>query len=124
MSSFDPTISILKSGLQTTIQDLGRLETIGYGVPMSGVMDSASAAQANQLVMNEVDTPCIEMTMIAPTIAFHKSCLIAITGGDISPKLDDNPIEMYTSIPIQAGQQWVSRLLSYRRRMESQTMGK
>ncbi len=44
---------VLKPGLFTTVQDLGRYGFLEYGVPFSGAMDSYSLIAANLLVGNE-----------------------------------------------------------------------
>ncbi|MBT8273638.1 MAG: hypothetical protein KJO77_07525, partial [Bacteroidia bacterium] len=45
-------IKVLKTGLYSSIQDLGRPGFQIYGVPVSGVMDAYSAKMANILLGN------------------------------------------------------------------------
>ena len=79
------TIDILKPGMLSTIQDLGRDGHQQYGILANGVMDQYSARMANILVGNTQDEAVIECTLIGPTLKFNQDSTIAITGG--SPRL-------------------------------------
>ncbi len=92
-----------KAGLQTTIQDKGRIGYQSYGVPVSGVMDKKAAALANELVENTPETPVLEITLLGPTIKIMGDCQIAITGADLSPKVNQQPILLYKTIQLKDG---------------------
>ncbi|MCR9287545.1 MAG: biotin-dependent carboxyltransferase family protein [Bacteroidetes bacterium] len=77
-----------KPGLHTTIQDLGRIGHQSFGVPVSGVMDEFSAKMANWLVGNQANTPLLEITLLGPKIEFKNDSQIALTGADLSPKIN------------------------------------
>lgn len=79
---------VKKSGLLTSIQDLGRPGFRKFGVPVSGVMDVNSARLANKLVGNPTDFPLLEITQTGPQLHFKKYGALAITGADISPLLN------------------------------------
>ncbi|MCY7291030.1 MAG: hypothetical protein LH615_02500, partial [Ferruginibacter sp.] len=55
------SIKIIKPGVFSTVQDLGRTTFLDQAVPVSGVMDQVSAKIANLLVGNEVDAALIEI---------------------------------------------------------------
>lgn len=93
-----------KCGLFTTIQDVGRSGYKRYGVPESGVMDRQSATLANLLVKNPPQEPVIEITLIGPQIAFSDQAIIAITGAELSPCINDQPASMNKAILVEAGQ--------------------
>jgi len=95
------TLHFLKTGLQTTIQDFGRIGFQHFGVPVSGVMDKVSAKIANKLVGNPPQNPVLEMTLIGAKIEFEGDCQIAITGANISPQINQKPIEMYQTIAVK-----------------------
>lgn len=97
-------IKVIRAGLFSTIQDLGRFGFRKFGVPVSGVMDQSSAKIANALVMNSSKTPVLEITMAGPQLEFDCNCLIAICGADISPRLDEQPIENNRPVFVEAGQ--------------------
>lgn len=96
-------LHFLKTGLQTLIQDLGRIGYQSYGVPVSGVMDRKSATLANELVGNKPTNPVLEITMLGPTIRMEGSCQIAITGADLTPKVNKKPIPLYQTVNIADG---------------------
>jgi antagonist of KipI len=96
-------ITILKPGLLSTIQDLGRYGFQKYGVIVSGAMDSIAHRLANLLVGNEENKPTIEMTLVGPVIQFEQDSLIAITGGDLSPTIDQTPLPNWKAIFVKKG---------------------
>lgn len=96
-------ITILKPGFLTTIQDIGRYGYQKYGVVTSGAMDSISLRLANLLVGNEENQPALEMTIQGPHIRFEQDSLIAITGGDLSPTIEQTPIPLWKAIFVKKG---------------------
>ncbi len=82
-------------GLFTTIQDLGRPNYQKYGVTVSGVMDRYSSRVANLLVGNEEDKACLEVTILGPSLEVENKILFAVTGGNLSPLLNDESIPMW-----------------------------
>ena len=95
-------IKVLKTGFYSTIQDQGRLGHLGYGVPISGTMDSYSSLFANTLIGNNENDAVLEMTMTGADLLFLGSTTIAITGADMSPTLNGKPIEMFKSIIVNS----------------------
>ena len=97
-------IKIIKAGLLTTIQDMGRYGYQETGMAVSGVMDTRSASLANILVGNEETEGVLEVTIMGPTIEFTEDNIIAVTGGDLGAAIDGTPIERYAAIRVKAGQ--------------------
>lgn len=98
------SITVLNPGLLTTVQDFGRVGYQQFGVSVSGVMDPRSTTIANILVGNEDGEAVLECTMMGPQLQFDRANCIAITGGDLGPTLDGQPIPSYRAIQVQAGQ--------------------
>lgn len=96
-------LQVNKVGLQTTIQDLGRRGFQKYGVIVSGVMDPYAHRIANVLVGNPETDATIEITLVGPQLTFLKDCLFSLTGGDLSPLLNGNPIKMWRPIFAKKG---------------------
>ena len=90
----DNNILILSDSLHTSVQDLGRKGYRSYGVPISGTMDKYSAILANKLLNNDEDLPVLEITMTGPKIMFEDHTLFVLTGADLSPELNGEPIQM------------------------------
>ncbi|MGE4276091.1 MAG: biotin-dependent carboxyltransferase family protein [Lawsonibacter sp.] len=98
------SVTVLNPGLLTTVQDLGRIGYQQFGVSVSGAMDPRSAAIANILVGNDQGEAVLECTMMGPHLQFDQANCIAITGGDLGPTLDGQPIPSYRAIKVEAGQ--------------------
>ncbi len=96
-------IKVLTSGLYTTVQDLGRFGFRKQGVPVGGAMDLYSAELANRLVGNNPDYAILEITLVGPKLRFESDMRIAITGADLSPVLNGNPISLNASINVPHG---------------------
>ncbi|HET8858804.1 biotin-dependent carboxyltransferase family protein [Marivirga sp.] len=97
------TLTFLKPGLQTTLQDNGRAGSQNLGVPVGGALDGTSAAMANHLVGNKKNVPVLEITMTGPEILFDSDALIALTGAPFELYCDDKLIENNTAIYIKSG---------------------
>lgn len=90
-------------GFLTTVQDLGRHNYQALGVPVSGAMDKRSLKLANLLVDNDVTEAGLEVTMLGPTIEFTEDNVIAITGGDLMPQINNMDIDMNKAIICHKG---------------------
>jgi urea carboxylase len=96
---------VIKKGLETSIQDYpGRIGTLNQGFPASGPMDSWSFRLANILVGNEPGEAALECQFMGPTLKFKSDRVIAITGANMSPKIDGELIPMWESIEIKTNQ--------------------
>jgi allophanate hydrolase len=86
-------LEVVAPGVQTTIQDLGRIGFQDVGLPASGPLDRISARLANALVGNTPATPVLEMLLHGPTFAVRADSLrIALVGGNACVEIDsDHP---------------------------------
>lgn len=96
-------IRILKGGMMTTVQDLGRTGYQSQGFSVAGVMDVRSFKIANLLLDNPENEAVLEFTLIGPTLEFTSATIIAITGGDFQPTINGEPAPMYTAIYMNKG---------------------
>lgn len=96
-------IRVLKGGLLTTVQDLGRNGYQSQGFSVSGVMDVRSFKIANLLLDNPENEAVLEFTLIGPTLEFTSETIIAITGGDFQPTINGEPAPMYQAILMKKG---------------------
>lgn len=96
-------IRILKGGMLTTVQDLGRTGYQSQGFSVAGVMDVRSFKIANLLLDNPENEAVLEFTLIGPTLQFTSATIIAITGGDFQPTINGNPAPMYTALYMNKG---------------------
>ncbi|MDD4377507.1 MAG: biotin-dependent carboxyltransferase family protein [Eubacteriales bacterium] len=96
-------IRIIKAGMLTTIQDLGRTGYQSQGFGTSGVMDVRSFKIANLLLDNPENEAALEITLIGPKLEFTSETIIAITGGDFQPTINGEPAPMYTALYMHKG---------------------
>ncbi len=98
-------VEIIKKGLETSVQDYpGRIGSLNQGFPASGPMDSWSFRLANLLVGNKVNEAALECQFIGPTLKFKDDRIIAVTGANMSPKLDGKIIPLWESVKVKANQ--------------------
>ncbi|MGD6816859.1 biotin-dependent carboxyltransferase family protein [Metabacillus sp. 113a] len=97
------SLKILQSGLLSTIQDQGRYGFQKYGIIKSGAMDLYAHRMANILTGNPDDEATIEMTLLGPTIEFTEDAIIALTGGNLSPKISGQSIPLWRPVYVKAG---------------------
>ena len=99
------TISVLRAGPQTTIQDWpGRIRHWQVGVPPSGPMDDLSFRLANVAVGNPEGTAGLECTMMGPRLTFSEDTVVAITGAPVVVTVDSLPAPQWTPITVKAGE--------------------
>ncbi len=89
-------IEVIKSGLFTTVQDLGRRGYQSYGVGIAGALDPFALSAANLLVGNPESAAGLEITLQGPTLRFHRETIFALAGADLEPRLDGSPIPNWT----------------------------
>lgn len=95
---------VLKPGMLTTVQDLGRFGSRHMGVPVSGAVDSLSFRIANTLVGNPVNAACLELSMSGPEFLVLEDSIIAITGADMGAEVSGNTVRMWESFFCSAGE--------------------
>ncbi|MBN8209540.1 biotin-dependent carboxyltransferase [Bacillus sp. NTK071] len=94
---------VTKPGLLTTIQDHGRVGYQQYGIVVSGAMDSFAMNIANFLVGNQRDEAVLEVTVMGPKLAIIGNAVIAICGGNLSPKVNGEKVQMWKSFEVNEG---------------------
>lgn len=96
-------LEIIKPGLMTSIQDLGRKGLAFYAIPRSGVMDRNAAKIALLLLNEKEESPLIECTSLAPQILFKSPAQIAITGADFNWRINDEKVNRNTLLNVKKG---------------------
>lgn len=82
-----------KSGLLSTVQDLGRRNFRRFGINPNGAMDARAARLINILLGNEETEAVLEMHFPAPVLEFENNAVVALGGADLGARLDDEPLE-------------------------------
>ena len=104
---------VIAGGLQTTVQDLGRPGYLNVGIATAGAQDAFSLRIGNLLVGNGAGKPFLvggdpgeaglEVLLLGPTLKVLRSTVVAITGADLSCKLNGEPFSMWTAIRVSKG---------------------
>jgi biotin-dependent carboxylase-like uncharacterized protein len=87
-------IAVVRSGLMTTVQDLGRSGLARYGIPPSGAADPVSLRAGNALVGNPPDAAALEATLVGPELRFAEPTLVAVTGAVAVPPQEVETLEL------------------------------
>lgn len=101
------TISVLKPGLQSTLQSRPRIGLRHQGVPANGAADPLSLALANKLVGNAWDAPAIEAALLGPKLRFDNSHAFALTGATAVATLNGSAIAQHETVFATAGDELV-----------------
>jgi biotin-dependent carboxylase-like uncharacterized protein len=96
-------IKVIKPGLQTTVQDNGRVGLYEIGMPPSGAMDKFAFTVANVLVGNHPNAAVLEITYMGPELQFERDMRISLTGGDIPPKINGQSVPMWETLQVKEG---------------------
>ena len=97
-------LEVIKPGLLTTVQDLGRYGHQAVGVPVAGPMDVFSHRLANQLVGNEPVAATLEVTLMGPELLIAVDTTLAIVGALFETTCDGHAVPMDASFVVRAGQ--------------------
>ena len=96
-------VNVIAPGLATTVQDLGRPGYYHLGIPEGGGMDRFATAIANLLVGNAAGAALLEATFMGPELEFTTDTSVALTGGELPPKLNGEERPTWESFPVKAG---------------------
>ena len=86
--------AIIRAGINTTFQDLGRKNLYHIGIPFSGAMDNRNFLLANKLVGNKFDLPVIEFAYQGPLLKFNGNKINIVITGDVIFKIRRKNIEI------------------------------
>lgn len=96
-------IRVLRPGLQTTVQDLGRYGLQHLGVVPCGAMDAVAHRLANALVGNAAGAATLECTVIGPELLFEQPALIALCGAAFEATVEGERLPQNRPVLLEAG---------------------
>jgi biotin-dependent carboxylase-like uncharacterized protein len=106
-------LEVFDGGPQTTVQDLGRPGYLNTGMPPSGAFDSDSLRVANLLVGNnpggrylvgrDPGAAGLEVLLFGCRLRATANHVIAVTGGDLTPTVNGDPLPMWQSVHVREG---------------------
>jgi len=75
------------------------------GISPGGAADPRALFEANRLVGNSFEESALEIAAIGEVdLTFLQETWFSVTGAECSPRLDQMPIQMWSSLPVSAGQ--------------------
>lgn len=80
----EAVIEVVRPGLATTIQDLGRPGYRALGVPSGGAVDAPAMRLANLIVGNPESAAGLECTLVGPDLRFTCDAVVALAGTDFA----------------------------------------
>jgi antagonist of KipI len=96
-------IEVLRPGILTTVQDLGRPGMGRFGVSPAGAMDPLALRVANRLCGNPDGAPALEITGPGTELRFAEETVFALAGGDLGAELDGHAVEEWRAHHAPAG---------------------
>ncbi|HEX7308403.1 biotin-dependent carboxyltransferase family protein [Lentzea sp.] len=97
-------VTILRTGPQALVQDLGRPGHAHLGVPPSGAVDPHSLTLANRLVGNDESAAGLELLLGGLTLRTHTSCTVAVTGPPTEVTVDGRLADSHHPIHLRPDQ--------------------
>jgi antagonist of KipI len=98
-----PQLIVVRPGMLTTVQDLGRWGRQGDGVPVAGPMDPYSHRLANRLAGNEDTAAALEITLIGPELEARGDVTCAVAGAEFSLSIGGRGVPMHQRFVIPSG---------------------
>ena len=97
------TLEVVRAGLLTTVQDLGRPGWAHLGVPRSGAVDAPALQAANRLVGNPPGAAALETTLRGCAVRVDAGCVVAVTGARAVVTVDGSAVPQDRAVPVPAG---------------------
>lgn len=101
---FRPAFRVENPGILSTIQDKGRFGKQMFGISPCGAMDRLALRVGNRLVGNPEYLPALELATPSPVLEVLAESQVAITGGELSPNLNGEPLPSWESHNVLPGQ--------------------
>lgn len=96
-------IEVLRGGMLTTVQDLGRPGYQNLGVVAGGAADRFAARVANVLAGNPESAALLEMAFAGPKLRFEDDCTVAWCGAEFVVTRDGEPVPKNRPVHLSAG---------------------
>ncbi len=103
LSTASGGIEVVRPGMLSTLQDLGRFGQQQLGIVPGGAMDTVAHRLANALVGNDLHEATLEVTMLGPELLFHQETLIALSGARFDALLDGQPLALDRPVLVPEG---------------------
>ena len=96
-------IEVVRPGLLTTVQDLGRTGYAHLGVARSGALDPTALVRGNRLVGNPDGTAGLETTLTGVAVRAEAATTVAVTGAPAPVTVDGAPVDFGVALDLTPG---------------------
>jgi len=97
-------LKVINGGVETLVEDWpGRLGYLGKGMASSGAFDNVALQFANLLVGNVPGEAGLEITGGYFEAEFVDNGVISLTGTDMKPTINDQPVPMWEAMAVNQG---------------------
>ncbi|TXJ71793.1 biotin-dependent carboxyltransferase [Streptomyces lavendulae] len=100
----DRALVVVRPGMLTTVQDLGRPGYAHLGVPRSGALDPPAAALVNRLAGNGPDAAVLETTLDGCALRPRSTVTVAVGGAPCPVRVGGRPAAWGAPVPVPAGE--------------------
>ena len=97
-------MTVVRPGMLTTVQDLGRWGRQHLGVPVAGPMDWYSHRLANLILGNPPDAAALEITMMGPELVSNREAICAVTGAEFEVTAGERRVRTGEPFVVRAGE--------------------
>jgi antagonist of KipI len=97
------SLTVVRPGMLTSVQDLGRWGHQHNGVPVAGPMDVYSHRLANHLVGNAPNAAALEVTLVGPELVSDGDVLCAVAGAEFALTIDGRAAPMHAPLVVPHG---------------------
>ena len=98
-----PALTVVRPGMLTTAQDLGRWGHQDSGVPVAGPMDAYSHRLANRRAGNPDGAVTLEVTLIGPELTADGPVVCAVAGADFVVQVNGQVVSTTGAFEVPAG---------------------
>lgn len=100
----DRALVVVRPGMLTTVQDLGRPGYAHLGVPRSGALDPPAAALVNRLAGNGPDAAVLETTLDGCALRPRSTVTVAVGGAPCPVTVGGRPAAWGAPVVVPAGE--------------------
>ncbi|MEV6349220.1 biotin-dependent carboxyltransferase family protein [Actinoplanes sp. NPDC051851] len=97
-------LEVLRAGVRTTVQDLGRAGLAHLGVPRSGAVDAGALRLANRLAGNPPEAAGLEILLGAARLRATRAVTVAVTGAPCAITAGGRPAAHGLPVGVLAGE--------------------
>lgn len=96
-------LNVVKPGILTTVQDLGRWGHQFEGVPVAGAMDLEALRFGNVMLGNGENAAALEVTILGPEIVVNGGGLVLFAGADLGFAVNSEEVGSWRAVAVKTG---------------------